>query len=218
MNNVLIIGSSGHCSVVVDAIEKMGGCRIAGLIDDDKKYGEKSCGYEILGTINDIKKIAKEYAVTKLFIAVGSNWNRHLIYQRIEPLGFEYLTVIHPSACIAKGIHIGDGTLIAANVVINPGSFIGNQCIINTGAIIEHDNVVMDFASVSPGSVIGGNVHIGKFSFIGLGSKIKNKITIGEHSVIGMGSTVIDFISDRKLAYGSPCKEIETRKKEDKYL
>lgn len=218
MNNVLIIGSSGHASSVIEAIEKGGRFTIAGLIDDFKNEGDKSYGYDILGKITDIKRIAKEYNCQKLFIAIGENWSRHLVFKRLESLGLDFITVIHPSAVLAKGVHIGDGSFIGANTVINKGSFIGDFVVINTGAVIEHDNAVLDFTSVSPRAVTGGNVHLGKFVFVGMGAVLKNGVTVGEHTVIGCGSTVLDFITDHKVAYGSPAKEIHSRKNEDKVL
>lgn len=218
MKQLVIIGSSGHAKVIIELIERLGGYNILGLIDDYKKKGSMASGYQVLGTVNEIEKIIGGYGQAEWFIAVGDSFSRGLIYKRLESLGLTYAILKHPYATIAKGIHIGAGTVIMAGAIINAGTFIGEQVIINTGAIVEHDNSIMDFASLSPRSVTGGNVHIGKFSFIGLGAIIKNKVTIGEHTVIGAGSTVLEFVRDRKIAYGIPCKEISDREKDSKYL
>lgn len=218
MKPLFIIGSSGHARVVIDCIETSGIFKIMGLIDDYRSVGSNTFSYPVIGTINDIKKISEENEAAYWFIAVGNNWNRYLIYNRLNELGLNYAKVIHPSAIIGKGVIVPKGTVIMPNVVINAGSYIGEFAIINTGAIIEHDNVVQDFSSLSPGVITGGNVHIGKFSFIGMGTIIRNGCTIGEHSVIGAGSVVLQFISAYKTAYGIPAKEISDRKKDDKYL
>lgn len=216
MKNLIIIGSSGHAKVVIDMAEKTMLYNIIGLIDDYKTIGTQTSGHKVIGTISDIGKLNS--SDTYFFIAVGNNWSRYMIYNRLSELGLKYVSIIHPSAVIARDITIPKGVAVMANAVINSGTYIGDFAIVNTGAIIEHDNVLQDFASVSPRVVTGGNVHIGKFSFIGIGSIIKNTVTIGEHTVIGAGSTVLDFTEGYKVAYGIPCKPVYDRKKDDKYL
>lgn len=212
-----IIGSSGHAKVAIDALKKMGH-NVIYLIDDYRKSGEMTLGFQVVGGINDLPHIISEYGIDSWFIAIGDNWNRYLIYKRLESLGLNYISIIHPSAVIALDVSVQKGTIVMANAVINSGSYIGEQVILNTGVIVEHDNVINDFASLSPSSVTGGNVIIGKGAFIGINASIKNNITVGEYSVIGAGSAVVDFVSDHKIAFGVPCKEINPRKKDDKYL
>ena len=54
MKNIVIFGSSGHGSVVLDCIENEGKDKVVGFIDSTKKKGSKQNGYEILGTEYDL--------------------------------------------------------------------------------------------------------------------------------------------------------------------
>lgn len=84
-------------------------------------------------------------------------------------------------------IFIGDGTMIAPNVVI---------------ATAAHpiDPVLRE------GSQFAIPVHIGKNVWIGAGSIILPGVTIGDNTVIGAGSVVTHDIPANVVAYGNPCR------------
>lgn len=61
---------------------------------------------------------------------------------------------IHPSAVIGKS-HIGDGTIIAANVVVKDGAIIGQDCEIDAGAVLHSHVTIKDGTKIGANSVIG---------------------------------------------------------------
>ncbi|OED39549.1 transferase [Flavobacteriaceae bacterium (ex Bugula neritina AB1)] len=219
MDNVLVIGASGHAKVVIEAIELEKKYQIYGLIDSYKPKGVKLFDYEVLGTEFDIKDFAAK-GITKGIIAIGDNWDRHLIQEKIKELvpEFEFITVIHPSAIISPSAKIGKGTVVLASVTINTGTLIGDFCILNTDANFGHDSSMANFSSLAPGVTIGGNVHIDHCSAVSLGANIIQGKKIGRHSVIGAGSLLLNDVEDFKLVYGVPAKVIRTIKKGERYL
>jgi len=219
MDNVLIIGASGHAKVIIEAIELEKKYQIYGLIDSYKPKGTKLFDYKVLGTEYDIKDLAAK-GITKGIIAIGDNWDRHIIRERIKSIvpDFEFITVIHPSAIISPSATIGKGTVILASVTINAATTIGDFCILNTDANFGHDSKMEDYSSLAPGVTIGGNVHIDYCSAISLGANVIQGIRIGKHSVIGAGSVLLNNVEDFKLIYGIPAKEIRTIKKGERYL
>jgi hypothetical protein len=54
MNKILLIGGDGHCKSCIDVIEQEGRWKIGGIIDVKDKVGTKDCGYEIIGTDDDL--------------------------------------------------------------------------------------------------------------------------------------------------------------------
>ena len=218
--NVVVIGSSGYAKVVIDLIEKEGKYNIIGMLDTTKSIGDYVFGYEVLGEEKHLQNSIEKYKLIGCVIAIGDNWIRSIVRNKIKNIdpNFKFLTIIHPSAVIARGVKIGVGSVIMAGVVINSNATIGDFCILNTNSSLDHDGIMGNFSSIAPNASTGGNVSIGDFSVISIGANIIHNISIGRHSVIGAGSTVLNDIKDYSVAYGTPAEVISTRKEADKYL
>lgn len=219
-NNIVIFGSSGHAKVVIDVVEKQGKYHILGLIDSLKPAGEMVFGYEILGAEDKLVALAESGDVDGGLIAIGDNWKRYLVSEKVNSLlpGFQFVHVIHPSAQLARGAIIEDGSVLMAGAIVNSDSRVGRFCILNTRSSLDHDSVMEDFSSLAPNAVTGGNVHIGACSAVSLGASIIHGVKIGEHSVIGAGALVVDDIPHHAVAYGTPAKVMRKRVEGDKYL
>jgi sugar O-acyltransferase (sialic acid O-acetyltransferase NeuD family) len=220
MDKILLIGASEHAKVVMDSIEKEGRYEILGLIDTYKPAGEDIFGYKILGAENILVKLFEGGEVTGGIITIGDNWTRHLVAEKIKSLApkFKFVTAVHPSASIARGVTIGAGTVLMAGVIVNSDSKIGDHCILNTRSALDHDCEMGDFSSLAPGVTTGGKVSIGAFSAISLGANIIHGVKIGEHTVLGAGATALKDIPNHCVAFGVPAKVMRKREAGEKYL
>jgi sugar O-acyltransferase (sialic acid O-acetyltransferase NeuD family) len=218
--NIVIIGSSGHAKVVIDIVEKEGRYKIAGFLDIFEKVGKNCFGYKVLGEERDLPDLINERQLSGCIIAIGDNWGRNLLKNKIQEVApsLEFITTIHPSAMIARGVTLGCGVVVMAGAVINSECTIGDFCVINANSLIDHDGGMGNFSSIAPGVVAGGNVKIGEFSAISIGATIIHSIEIGEHSVVGAGSIVLENVSNYVVAYGAPAKKVRERNVGDKYL
>jgi len=220
MDNIIIIGSSGHAKVIIDIIQQEGKYNIAGLLDQFRNAGEQTFGYPILGKEEDLPELMNVHALKGVIVAIGDNFIRSKVATRIRGMcpNLPFITTIHPKASIATEVSIGEGTVVMAGVSINPCSSIGRFCILNTNSSLDHDSILEDFASLAPGATTGGKCHIGQYSAIGIGANLIHGIQIGEHTVIGAGSLVMKSIESFIVAYGVPAKVIRNRDPGDKYL
>lgn len=82
---------------------------------------------------------------------------------------FRFVSAVHPSAQIGKGVSIGEGTVVMAGAVINSGTKIGYHYIINTKASVDYDCCLFDFSSIAPGVTLGGNVRVGTHAAVSFG-------------------------------------------------
>lgn len=116
MDKILLIGASEHAKVVMDIIEKEGRYEILGLIDTYKPVGGDVFGYKILGAEDDLVDLFKSGEVAGGIITIGDNWTRHRVAEKIKSFApdFNFVTAIHPSASIARGVTIGAGTVLMA--------------------------------------------------------------------------------------------------------
>lgn len=220
MKNILIIGASGHGKVIVDIIEKQNKYRIQGFLDTYKQKGDKLFNYPILGTEDDLNDIVRKYDIYGCFIAIGDNYTRKVMAEKIVFLNsrIKFVNAIHPTAIIGKNVELGNGIAIMAGVIVNSDSNIGNFCILNTCSFLEHDGAMHDYSSISSGVRTGGNLTLMECSSICIGATVLENIIIENDTVIGAGALVNKNIPSLVVAYGVPAKIIRTRNAEDKYL
>nr|WP_254209605.1 acetyltransferase [Burkholderia multivorans] len=220
VDNIVIVGSSGHAKVVIDIVEQAGRYRIAGLIDSFRSRGEQTLGYPVLGAERDLPQLVDAHRVMGVLVAVGDNHAREQVTATLASIvpDLPHVTAIHPAARVGKASTIGAGTVVMAGAVINPCCAIGAACIVNTNASLDHDGVMDDFSSLAPGVVTGGNCRIGRGAAIGLGAMLRHRIAVGEHAVVGAGAVVLRDVDPYTVAYGNPARRIRERAAGERYL
>jgi len=220
MQNVVIFGASGHGSVVLDCIEKEGKYKVIGFIDSFKEIGTELNGYSILGSEHDLPFLIKKHQLFGGIIAIGDNWVRNLIVDKITRIApeFNYISTVHPNAQLGKDVQIAEGSVVMPGVTINANAFIGKHCILNTSSSLDHNGFMNNYSSLAPNVCVGGNFILGRGSAVCLGANIIENISVGEHSIIGAGSLVVGNIADRLMVYGAPAKIVRKRIPGEPYL
>ena len=112
-NAVCLFVASGHAKVILDIIEQEGRYRIHGLFDDHQAlWGQSLFGYPVLGGKSALKK-----SPMPLIISIGDNQIRFRLACEFKEKNFSFLTAIHPSASVSRGVTIRDGTVVMAGAV-----------------------------------------------------------------------------------------------------
>ena len=220
MKQLLVVGSSGHASAVLEAIELQGEFEVGGLLDSCEPKGARKHGYPICGAMEEAAELSDAYTCRSFFVAIGDNCARWKISQRLAATirDVEFPAVVHPSVLVSRSARIGPGSVIMAGSVIATNAVIKEGCIVYTASTVNHDCRMDDYASISPGVHLGGGARIGIRSSIGIGSTVREKVSIGRDSVVGAGSVVLDDIPDDTVAYGVPAKVIRRRAQDERYL
>jgi len=148
MKSIYIYGASGHGLVVADIAKACGYEEIIFIDDGENKYP----------SFDEVK----EKNNIPLAFGIGVNTVRKKLFDKVEAMGFEIATLIHPAVTVSPSVTIGNGTVIMPQVVINAKSAIGNGVILNTSCVIEHENAIEDFVHISPNVALGGNVSVGE--------------------------------------------------------
>ena len=205
---IVLIGGGGHCGVVVDILNRVGGYEIVGIADKPERVGETVSGIEIRYTDSDLSQLrgrGTDYAL----VTVGTTYSTRLrksIFDRVSALGFTFPTIIDPDAVVLGGVEFGPGAVVMPDVVVGTHTHIGSNCIINTGAVVEHDCFLHDHVHIAPGAVVSGSVEIGENTFVGAGSCIIQTLKIGSDTTLGAGSVVVTSLPNGVVAYGNPAR------------
>ena len=201
----IMLGNGGHASVLRD-IAELTGCNEIGYVLGDSPIN-KSLQSSCLG---DDKWLLNKSGDKPLLIN-GLGYNpyseiRNKIFDIYKSHGFEFLTMIHPSAHISKTAKLETGVQVMAGSVIQANSVIKSNTIINTHSSIDHDCFIDSGSHIAPGSIICGNVTIGQRSFIGASTCIIPGIDVGSNVLIGAGTTVIKNIPDNTSYFNKNIK------------
>lgn len=192
MEKILVLGMGGHAKSIVDAIERENKYEIAGYVVNECGNIVEDEKYPILGNDNDLSELFLR-GIHNAAIGIGfmgkSKLRNHL-YKKLKDIGYSLPIVCDPTAIIASGISVGEGTFIGKRVVLNTDAQIGKMCIINTGAIVEHDCKVDDFSHVSVGTVLCGEVSIGAETFIGANATVIQGRKVADGCIVGAGEVI----------------------------
>lgn len=200
MNQLVIIGASGHGKVIADTAEKVGYTDIVFL--DDNSVENECVGYSVVG---DSRRIT-DYKGSDFIVAIG---NAEMRANKMKELtGYNVVSLIHPDAIVSRRVSIGKGTVVLAGAVINTDTIIGEGCIISTCASVDHDNHLGNYVHVAVGAHLCGTVVIGERTWIGAGAIVSNNISVCDDCMIGAGAVVVKDIKEKGTYIGVPAKRI----------
>lgn len=198
MNPIVLIGAGGHAASCIDVIETGGNFRVAGIVGMDGELNRRVCGYEVIGTDQDLAKLAAEYRYALITVGqIKSAEDRIRLYRQAREAGFVFPYIGSAHAYISKHAHVGAGSIVMHGAVVNANARVGENCIINSRALIEHDTEVGDHCHISTGAILNGNGIIGDCCFIGSGALTMHGISIGANCLVGIASVVRHDLPDK---------------------
>lgn len=197
--------------MLLESLRGDAGVEIVGLVDSDPALkGRSVLGVRVLGG-DDVLVEQKRAGVTHAFLgvgAVGDNSRRLRIWDEAKALGFQFLTVVHPSAIVSPSAQLGEGACVFPGAIVGAGASLGRNVIVNTGAIVEHDCRLGDHTHVASGAVLAGGVSVGDEAHVGAGASVKQGVRIGARAVVGVGAAVVDDVPEGAIVVGVPARPI----------
>lgn len=200
--NISIVGSGEHSSVVLDCVDLIfPEHHISAFDEDPEKFGNFLEKKYIIKNLININKDDLYH------IAIGSNKNREIIFNKYFKKIDGMLTLVHPRSYVSKSSIIQHGSFIAANSLIGPNSSVGYGCIINHNSIVDHDCKIEDWCHIAPGAILGGTVKVARGTLIGAGAVVLKGLEIGENVVVGAGAVVTKNVPDNTIVMGVPARK-----------
>ncbi|WP_040494730.1 NeuD/PglB/VioB family sugar acetyltransferase [Ilumatobacter nonamiensis] len=207
---ILLVGAGGHARVVIEALQDEPANTIVGAVSDDGS-GLPDLGIPMLGTTDELDRIAGEHGVDAVCIAVGNNAARARIAADVGDHGFDLATARSAYAVVSPTATVGAGSHLLPGSVVNAATRLGAGTIVNTNASIDHDGDVGDFVHIAPGVAIGGAVRIGDRTFVGIGARILPGLALGADVIVGGGAVVVSDVPAGTTVVGIPARPVEQR-------
>lgn len=199
---IIMIGAGGHAKVLAECLQ-LNGQSIYAVVSPEAGIDTAFFG-DVVHFQSDMEVLSLRSNDIWLVNGIGSlpnNNSRMRVYNFYKKKGFNFVTLIHPSALISQSAILKEGTQVLANALINTCSSVGENSIVNTNSTIDHDCIIENDCHIAPGVTISGNVYIGKNTHLGTGSQVINSVTIGENCIIGSGSTITKNITRQSIVY-----------------
>lgn len=208
---IVIVGAGGHGRGILEILRAEADARgasleIRGFLDDRTGLrGERCGGLPVLGGIDEAPRLAAEGA--RFVLGIGDPLVRRQVVRRLG--GVAYARAVHPSAVLYSEVEIGEGSVIAAGVVIAASTRLGEHTLLNLNATVGHDCRLAAFATVGPGANLGGFVVMEEASFVGLNGTVVPGRTLGAAARLGPGSVLLEDLADRRVAFGVPARVVD---------
>jgi sugar O-acyltransferase (sialic acid O-acetyltransferase NeuD family) len=190
--SLIIYGGGGHGKSLVDLVRLQNVYRVIGIVDDGLPVGSSVLDVPVLGG-SAVLMTLRERGVSMAVNAVGGIGNlapRLKVFENLRQAGFDFPTVIHPSAVVEASALIAAGVQVFAHAYVGSAVQVSFGCIVNTGAIVSHDCMLGEMVNISPGAILAGSVTVGERSLIGMGVTVNLEVNIGAGARIGNGATV----------------------------
>lgn len=204
MKEIIVIGAGGHAAEIDEYLLhkqldlEPNKLKILGFIDDNSdNYKNYKFSAPFLGAI-------KNHSVDKnlyYIIGIANLAYRKPIVTRFLNEGAQFLTFIHPTACVSPSAKIGIGVVIAPFVNVGPNVQIGDFTLINARASMGHDTTVGEHNFITPNVCFSGFTHIGDENLFGVNSATIPGISVGSRNKIAAGMILDKNVEDDSIIF-----------------
>ncbi len=198
---LVVYGGGGHGKSVIDLVRVLGTYEIVGVVDDGLEVGTDVMGLSVIGGAGALS-LLRDQGVNKAINAVGGVgdvYSRIRVFERLKNAGFEFPTLMHPTAFVEESAQISDGIQIFPHAYVGSEAKLSFGVIVNTSAVVSHDCEVKEYANIAPGTLLAGGVTIGKGVMIGMGVTINLYVSVGDGAQIGNSAVIKRDVPERAI-------------------
>lgn len=179
------------------------GVAIAAFVDNQEPRGD----YPGFDPVLDPAAAAAAAAGLPAIIPLITPGHRAALVTQLEQHGFDTaVSLLDPTAVLARTSRYGSGFQVNAGVVIGANSVFGRQVMVNRSVSIGHDATVEDFVTFGPGCLLCGSCHIERGAFIGGGATLTPGVRIGANAIVGAGAVVTKAVPPNSVVTGNPAR------------
>lgn len=197
---IIIVGTGAVAAELTSYLEdgswakdrelKIKGYLTFGMSGEDS-WKEYQFSYPYLGLLEDYKVQEEDYFV----LALGNSEVKKKIVEMIKAHNGKFMTLIHPTAVVARTAKIGEGNILCPFVMIGPNVALGNFNLLTSQSIISHDSKIGDFNFFAT-ALLCGHTTVGNENYMGIRVTTIPNIIIGSRNKIQAGMIVDKNVGD----------------------
>ena len=206
MYNIIIVGAGGFGREVYQWVkdsfcsEKF---QVKGFLSDNPQPLDRfGIDAPILGD-----EVTYEITECDRFIfAIGDVDIKKRIVTKLKDKGGEFLTLIHPTAVVAKSAKIGEGVIICPFALVSPNVELDDFVMMNFYSSCGHDAKVGKHCILSPYATLNGFAILADEVFLGSHATVAAHKQVGYRAKISANSVAMYDVPANTLVYGVPGK------------
>lgn len=205
MKNIIIAGTGAVAAEITSYIEdtsfgKECGLQIKGYLEYPDNielyYNKYKFQKPVLGDLDSYQPEEDDYFV----IGVANIQFRRVVIEKLQLKSANFITLVHPSAIVARTATIGLGNVINPTCIIGPNVVIGEFNLLTSGTMLSHDCKVGD-NNVFSTAVLCGHGIVGNDNEFGIRSSVIPHIEIGDKNLIQAGMIVDKNVEDDTVVF-----------------
>lgn len=179
------------------------GLNVAGFVDDNAAALD---GFDVTVPLLGPFAALPEPARYDWIVAIGDPTVRRTVHDTIVGAGGRLVTLLHPTAYVAKQATVGPGCVICPFAFVAIFVTLGENVVLNTYASAGHDSRIGSHSVLSPYAVVNGFVTLGTATFLGTHATVIPGRHVGAAARVGAGSVVTRDVDAGYLVLGTPAK------------
>ena len=142
----------------------------------------------------------------RFIFAIGDIDAKKRIVTNMKNQGAKFITLIHPTAVVAKSAHIGEGVIICPFALVSSHVELQDFVTINFYSSCGHDAKVGKYCILSPYATLNGFTILEDEVFLGTHATVTARKKVGYRSKVSANSVAMYDVPPHTLVYGVPGK------------
>lgn len=206
MDNIIIIGAGGFGREVYywakDTFSNQE-FKIKGFLSNNPRDLDNfDIDVPILEDANTYKIEEKD----RFIFAIGDIDTKKRIVTNLKNQGAKFMTLIHPTAVVAKSAYIGEGVIICPFALVSSHVELQDFVMMNFYSSCGHDAKVGKYSILSPYATLNGFTILEPEAFLGTHATVIARKKVGYRSKVSANSVVMHDVPPHTLVYGVPGK------------
>lgn len=188
--DVVIAGARGSGLKVLQILEDLAeagqrGLNLIGFVDDNPDlWDTEFFGYPVFGPPGSVAdRVAR--GPLGAICSIGDSVNKRRMVARLAELNITFPNAIHPSAQVSRRATLGEGNVLAQNVVFQPGVTVGSYNTFNIAALMGPLAQVGNYCAINTHVMLASESVLGDNCYVGMGAKILQRLNVAEGTIIG---------------------------------
>lgn len=203
---LLVLGTTAFAAEIADVCAAAG-FEVAGFVDnlDPERAAAPHVGLPV-HWIDDAESLAASHVAV---CGLGTT-KRTVFVEQAAARGFDFATVVHPTAHVSATSTVGEGSVLGAGVAVAGYTEIGRHVLVNRGSLVGHHTTIGDFASLQSGANVAGSCRVGEGAYIAMSAVVIDHIEIGAGALVGAGAVVVKDVAASVQVVGVPARVAKT--------